>query len=220
MKRFAPAALYFGLLLAACTSETALVATLDGRGGAGGSSVSAAGGSSGSATAGMAGSIPATSGGTGQDSGGAPVLSGGVSGASTAASGGNSGTESGGSAAGAGLSTGGAQAGGASSGGSAAAEAGAGGGDNWGTYCSCSQSQTVCDSDGVTHLCFGNQCPPIMIICEHECPCGAGENTGGNRGEWYPEECFDESACADTYFCVVNSPETAALATDCATLRQ
>lgn len=215
MKRFAPAALCFGLLVAACTSETALVATLDPRGGAGGSS--------GSATAGTAGSDPATSGGTRQDSGGAPVLSGGVSGASAAGSGGNSGPESGGtggSAAGAGLSTGGAQAGGASSGGSAAAEAGAGGGDNWGTYCSCSQSQTVCDSDGVTHLCFGNQCPPIMIICEHECPCGAGENTGGNRGEWYPEECFDESACADTYFCVVNSPETAALATDCAAIRQ
>lgn len=214
MKRLGTA-LLLGLLLAACSSETAIVATLDLQGGAG----SSFGGSSGSGAGGVAGAQQVTSGGARQESGGAPIQSGGTSGGSDGGSVGGSGATAGGAQ----FAAGGAQSGGAASGG-ATWDAGAGGvltGDVPPMYCSCSESHTVCGSDGETHLCIGNQCPAIMIICDHECPCGAGETSvGGERGIWYPEECFDPGTCADTaYFCASNAPEGAAVVSDCATLQ-
>lgn len=216
MTKFGTLVGFLSVPLLSCSSETAIVATLDVAGAAGAS----AGGKAGSGAGGAAGAIQSMSGGALQQSGGTAASSGGASnssggvGGGGAASGGAGGS-SGGGVAGFGGDTGGAVGDGMT------LDAGAGGilvFPSSQTYCSCSETSVVCDSDGVSHLCLSNRCPQITIICAHECPCGAGDSTVGNPGVWYPEECFDPSTCSETYFCVSNSPEGSALIGDCSAL--
>lgn len=206
----------------ACSSETAIVATLDGQGGLSATS----GGASGASTGGAAGSSVPAAGGARQESGGAAVQTGGLAsfgGASGGAFASNGGASAGGAAA-AGATTGGASAGGvAGFAGNMALDAGAGGlatGGSSGGYCACAESHSICDSDGETHICFGNDCPPVMILCLHECPCGVGETATGANNLWYPAECFDSSSCATSSFCAAQPPNDADIVTDCASASQ
>lgn len=234
MTRLRKLTLGLSFALLACSSETAIVATVDAQGGAvasagGTSGASSMGGAAGALTSSAAGGARQESGGpaaqsgglasTGGASGGALVASGGL--ASTGDASGGAWVASGGLAstggASGGVPAGGVSAGGTSTGGSDALDGGAGGSSA--VFCSCSESETVCDSDGETHVCFGNECPPVMILCLHECPCGAGD-TGGQNNVWYPEECFDASACATTHFCVEGVPSNALVVTSCGSTGQ
>jgi len=170
----------------ACSTEHAVVATLDsaGEGGAHAEAGDAAGGS-------------ADPGGTG----GTLPLSGdaGASGASGASGANGASGASGDAAAGARASEAGASGAGAIS----------------AQFCACSdQSQSFCGSDGQTHttLCLG-PCPTISVSCFHDCPCVPQDTI--SIVFWFPESCMPETICSNGYVCLPISSDTQTPGNDC-----